>query len=92
MAFDFIDWSKLDFFNLTNSTQTTCQQFEEIIYLIIDGEATPEDKEYFKAHVTACQKCLERFILDLEVKKLIKQKIRKKHVPSEVIISILEKI
>ena len=92
MPFEFIDRPSPGSFNFSNRSDSDCQKFEKIIYLIIDHEANSSDKEYFKSHLAKCPQCLDKFLLEREVKKLIKQKIRKKNVPSDVIISILEKI
>ena len=92
MPFEFIDKLSFGYFNFSNHSDSACQKFEKIIHLIIDREATASDKEYFKSHRAKCPECLDKFLLEREVKKLINQKIRKKHVPSDVIISILEKI
>ncbi len=92
MSFDYADWPKPDPLNSAQSAHATCQKCAQIISMIIDGEAHAEHLEYFKTHIKICQKCLEIFVMEKEVKKLIQKKIRKKNVPSEVIISILERI
>jgi anti-sigma factor (TIGR02949 family) len=46
----------------------------EMLQTILDGEATPEQKEYFKSHMDLCMPCFKSYELDLAIRELLKSK------------------
>lgn len=69
-----------------------CQEYLELIELVIDGEATRSQEKYLNRHMKMCLKCLERFNLDRELKKVLQLKLASKEVPEGLAESIRTKI
>jgi anti-sigma factor (TIGR02949 family) len=51
--------------------KSTCM---EMLQTILDGEATPEQKEYFKTHMDLCMPCFKSYELDMTIRELLKSK------------------
>ena len=79
------DWLKRSF-------SKNCDECLELLELILDNEATSEQKEYFANHVDNCKDCYEYYNLELTIKKLLKEKIGSQPVPSDLIDSINTKV
>ncbi|MCU0429588.1 MAG: zf-HC2 domain-containing protein [Cytophagaceae bacterium] len=62
------------------------------LYMVLDGEASPEQQEKFMKHIDTCSHCFECYKVDRSVKELIKYKIQNMEVPSSLIESIKNKI
>ena len=58
----------------------------------MDNEATPKQWKAFYNHLDDCLKCLDRYQLEAELKKILSQKISKKAVPSDLVEAILNKV
>jgi mycothiol system anti-sigma-R factor len=46
----------------------------EMLQLIIDGDATPEQQQSFKEHMDECMPCFNSYQLDTALKMLLKTK------------------
>jgi len=46
----------------------------EMLQLILDGEATPEQEHYFKHHMDICMPCFKSYSLDMSIKELLKSR------------------
>jgi mycothiol system anti-sigma-R factor len=44
----------------------------EMLHYILDGEATSEQKEYFRSHMDGCMPCFKAYNLDMAIKELLK--------------------
>ena len=44
----------------------------EMLQLILDGEATAEQKDYFKQHMDHCMPCYKEYNVDMAIKELLK--------------------
>ena len=64
----------------------------ELLQLIVDGEATPEQETYFKEHIDECVFCFDNYQVERGMKQAIKEKIAKMNVPAGLQESILSKI
>jgi anti-sigma factor (TIGR02949 family) len=54
------------------SNQKNCM---EMLQLIVDGEATPEEREHFlKHHLEECLPCYKNYHLEVEIRQLLKTK------------------
>ena len=91
MAINFPPWVK-GVFQTKSEDFSDCDRCLEVLQLILDGEADQEQQLYFSQHIKNCVPCLDHYHLDQEIKNLIKQKIEKKSVPSDLIESIRNKI
>ena len=63
----------------------------EMLQLILDGEATPEQKANFKSHVDECMPCFQNYHFDQAIKELLKLKCTH-DAPTDLISSIKSKI
>jgi mycothiol system anti-sigma-R factor len=65
----------------------------EMLQLIVDGEATPEQKEHFlKFHLDECLPCYKNYHLEVAIKQLLKSKCCGGEAPQELIDSIKTKV
>jgi anti-sigma factor (TIGR02949 family) len=46
----------------------------EMLQMILDDEASPDQKEYFKAHMDLCMPCFKSYQLDIAIRTLLKAK------------------
>jgi len=63
----------------------------EMLQLILDGEATPEQKATFKSHIDDCMPCFQHYHFDQAIKELLKLKCTSQ-APTDLIESIKNKI
>jgi anti-sigma factor (TIGR02949 family) len=64
----------------------------EMLQLILDGEATHDQKEHFlKDHLEQCMPCYKNYNLELAIRQLLKTKCND-HAPQELIDSIKKKV
>ena len=64
----------------------------ELIHLVLDAEASPEQEKYLSEHLDMCMQCLESFNIEKEIRAALKNKIEQKQVPSSLLESIKGKI
>jgi anti-sigma factor (TIGR02949 family) len=72
-----------------------CSESEEcnqLLQLILDGEATPEQEKKFYQHIDTCVYCLNGYELEKSIRKLIKTKIARQTVPTDLVDTIKLKI
>jgi len=74
---------------VANCKENNCN---ELLQLIVDGEATREQETYFKEHITECVFCLNNYRVEQGMKQAIKEKIARLDVPKGLQESILSKI
>ncbi len=87
MATNLLDWLRQSF-----SGQSDCEKCLELLELIIDGEASPEEEKHFHKHLNDCLPCYETYNLEASIKKLIQTKVTRKQVPDDLIQKIRSKI
>jgi len=87
MATNLISWLKQNLFG-----QISCQRCLELLQLITDGEASPEEEKQFRTHVDECLPCYEAFNLEQSIKEMLQTKLEKKQVPEDLIRMIKRKI
>ncbi len=77
----------------TSMSCPKCDEFVDILYLILDCEATEEQKIFFKEHIEKCEKCLKHYQIEKELWSKIKGKLEdKKCCPGCLVDTIREKI
>lgn len=68
----------------------------EMLQVILDGEASEEQKTYFKQHMDMCLPCFKGYELDMAIKQLVKSKCCGGDAPSDLVeqirITIQQKI
>lgn len=78
---------------LVNGKKSTCM---EMLQVILDGEASAEQKEYFKGHMDKCLPCFKGYELDMAIRQLVKSKCCGGEAPEDLIeqikITIAQKI
>ncbi|RDC64803.1 zf-HC2 domain-containing protein [Adhaeribacter pallidiroseus] len=68
--------------------KTDCQKVVELLDVIIDGEATTEDRHYFFKHLETCQDCFQAHDKHQQLKSFLKDNIKRKLVPINLMGSI----
>ncbi len=53
----------------------------DILTLVLDGEATEDQKTYLNAHIDICLPCLDDYKLEEEIKNLLQSKCSKVEIP-----------
>lgn len=74
---------------------SNCKEFTkcmEILHLMLDNEATEEQKQYVNKHIDSCMICFEQYEVEKQIRDLIKSKIANQPVPSDLINQIRSKI
>lgn len=69
-----------------------CQKCFELLQLIVDGEASPEQKLFFDTHIDDCVECLDCYKQDLSLRQTLREKVSKKQVPQDLVDCIRDKI
>ncbi|HRI78566.1 MAG TPA: mycothiol system anti-sigma-R factor [Cyclobacteriaceae bacterium] len=64
----------------------------EMLQLILDGEATTEQRSYFKEHMDHCMPCFKSYELDMAIKELLKNKCCGNGAPDDLISQIKNQI
>jgi anti-sigma factor (TIGR02949 family) len=64
----------------------------EMLQLILDGEATTEQKDHFlKDHLEQCMPCYKNYHLEVAIRELLKTKCSQ-HAPQELVDDIRKKV
>ena len=56
----------------------------EILYLLLDNEASDEEAAFLNHHIEKCMQCFERFEVEKEIRLLLKTKLRSQQVPADL--------
>jgi mycothiol system anti-sigma-R factor len=64
----------------------------EMLQLILDGEASPEQQAYFKSHMDHCLPCFKSYDVDITIKELLKTRCCGDSIPNELIDQIKTQI
>ena len=64
----------------------------ELLNLVLDQEASPEQHDHFKKHLEHCLPCYEKYNIDVAIKKMIKEKCADRNVPVGLVESIRAKV
>lgn len=79
----------------SNTTNGQCKELDkciELLNLIMDNEALPEEESFIDQHLENCACCLKQYEVEKEFRSLIKKKLENKEVPGDLITSIKNKI
>lgn len=69
--------------------RATCM---EMLQLILDGEVTAEQRDYFKAHMDKCMPCFQSYEVDMAIKKLVKDRCCGGDAPNDLVTQIKAQI
>ena len=69
--------------------KTSCMQ---MLQSILDGEASPEQKDYFRNHMDKCMPCFKTYEVDMTIKEMLKIKCRGEEVPKELLDQLKDQI
>lgn len=72
-----------------NGKKSTCM---EMLQIILDGEATTDQKQYFKEHMDRCLPCFKGYELDMAIKALVQSKCCGGDAPSDLVDQIKSQI
>lgn len=72
-----------------------CSEFDKcfkVLNLMLDDEASPEQEEYFFRHIAKCTTCFNHYSVEMKIRELLRTRLKKKIIPSEMILEIRNKI
>ncbi len=72
-----------------------CSEFRkclEILHLMLDNEADEHQEHYITVHIEGCMFCFEQYEVEKQIKELIKTRLAKMPVPTDLATSIRTKI
>jgi anti-sigma factor (TIGR02949 family) len=72
--------------------KATCCDCVQSLQLVVDGEASKEQEEYFMNHLDECIPCYNFYEVEKSVKQILQNKIEKKPCPPHVLENIREKL
>ena len=70
------------------TSSTDCDKVISILELIIDEEASDEDRNYFFKHIEACSSCFDTHNHHKMLKDFLQRNVKRKDVPANLIASI----
>ncbi len=79
----------------SETTNGRCKDLDkciELLNLIIDNEALPEEESFIDEHLENCACCLKQYEVEKEFRSLLKRKLEHREVPIDLIVSIKNKI
>lgn len=65
-----------------------CEKIVSLLDIIIDGEASEEDKTYFFTHLDTCKECFGAHQKHEQLKRFLHNNIKRKVVPANLMSSI----
>ncbi len=74
------------------SSQPGHSECLELLHLVLDGEASAEQKDFFDKHVCNCMPYYEIYHVDKAIKSLVKNTCCGKNVPSDLADAIKEQL
>jgi anti-sigma factor (TIGR02949 family) len=74
------------------SKKATCCDCLKSLQLVVDGEATKEQEDFFMNHLDECIPCYNFYQVEKSVKEVLQNKICKKEAPSHLIHQIRNQI
>ncbi|MDQ3393807.1 MAG: anti-sigma factor [Bacteroidota bacterium] len=94
MAIFFTNWLKKTFSPKPEKAKK-CLDSEKclkLLQLILDGEASEFETNYFHSHIEDCMSCYKHYDLEKTIRQVLKTKVEKRPVPVDLIQSIKLKI
>ena len=69
-------------FMQADGAKPSCMQ---MLQIILDGEASPEQKEYFRYHMDKCMPCFKGYEVDMAIKEMLRIKCCGNQIPQEML-------
>ncbi|MEQ9306717.1 MAG: anti-sigma factor [Marinoscillum sp.] len=72
-----------------------CVEFKkclEILHLLLDNEATPNQEDYLNAHIEKCMYCFEQYEVEKQIRELLRTKLANQTVPPDLAQAIRVKV
>ena len=77
------------------TTKNGCKDFDkclEILYLMLDNEASDEQASYLNSHLDHCMICFEQYEVEKQIRQLLKTKLANQSVPIGLAQTIRNKV
>lgn len=71
---------------------TECKKVLKLLQVILDGEATKSEEEFFFQNLEKCPNCIDCYENEKQLREAIKNKSKKREVPQDLIDCIQNKI
>ena len=75
--------------------QACCSEHDrclELLQLVLDGEASDSEKNYYMHHIEECMPCYRNYNIETEIRNVLRSKLEKKPVPTDLLFSIRSKV
>ncbi|WP_258103880.1 anti-sigma factor [Marinoscillum sp. MHG1-6] len=72
-----------------------CSEFQKcltILHLMLDNEASEEEESYLHNHIEKCMVCFEQYQVEKQIRELLRTRMKKLEVPSDLANNIKTKI
>ncbi|MFY0600288.1 MAG: anti-sigma factor [Cyclobacteriaceae bacterium] len=72
-----------------------CAEFKKclkVLHLLLDDEASKKEEEYLMGHIDKCLFCFEQYEVEKQIRELLRTRLEKMPVPSDLADNIRSKI
>lgn len=72
-----------------------CKDFDkclEILYLMLDNEASKDQESYLNSHLDHCMVCFEQYEVEKQIRQLLRTKMANQPVPADLAQTIRNKV
>lgn len=73
----------------SDGTKPTCMQ---MLQIILDGEASHDQKVYFSNHMDKCMPCFKSYEVDMKIKEMLKIKCCGDEIPKDLMEQLKDQI
>ena len=80
------------FLGLKKKPKSCCKDCLSVLYSVLDGEANEEEIKSLNEHINGCSPCFQHYHIEKAVKEVVKYRIAKKEIPSDLIDCIKSKL
>lgn len=80
------------FLSFNKGSKSCCKECITLLYPVIDGEASEEEIKYLHDHIHECSPCFKHYEIEKAVKEVVKYRIEKKEVPTNLLDCIKSKL
>jgi mycothiol system anti-sigma-R factor len=63
---------------------SSCNECLQVLQIVLDGEATPEEADFVHHHIATCNHCLECYEVDKTLRQMVKAKVLNLNCPQDL--------
>lgn len=72
-----------------DGTKPSCMQ---MLQTILDGQASSEQKDFFRYHMDKCMPCFKTYEVDITIKEMLRLKCKGDEIPKELVDQLKDQI